>query len=288
MLALTELPALDSEHQVDIEPLYADAERQGLQERTVDNDLAQLKSIGWINYWESLQGIGTVMVEQPGFDAAQEFTAMRSSKVRRNRACRDDYLHWLYDSDTIGNFLDTRSFLGTPYTEQELKDAKNWLKGEGFLTGPATADDDIYYPQITSEGIKVVESGESVNSWSTKGISVNDNSINIHGSSQVNVAQGSKNVKQSNTLTQEQSNKIAEVIESYRALSTALNLPQEQLQEAEGIVGEIESVAGDAGAEPGKIRQGFERLAGIISEYGAKGVATAVLSVIGDAVQMLG
>lgn len=115
-----------------------------------------------------------------------------------------------------------------------------------------------------------------------------DRSINISGSNNVNVAQDSSNVTQSNTLTQEQLGKITDVIESYRALSGALNLPEEQLEETETLVGEIEEETADVNAEPGKIRKALERLTAIVAEHGAKGVATAVLSVVGQALQFLG
>ncbi|MEQ4567216.1 hypothetical protein [Paenarthrobacter sp. CAP02] len=115
-----------------------------------------------------------------------------------------------------------------------------------------------------------------------------DRSINITGSQNVNVAQDSSNVTQSNTLTQEQLGKITDVIESYRALSSALNLPEEQLEAAETLVGEIEEETADVNGEPGKIRQALERLTGIVAEYGAKGVSTAVISVIEQALQYLG
>ena len=288
MVALTELEPLDSARQVDMGLLYKEPQRWGLQEEAIDSDLEVLKARGWVRFWPDLEGIGTVVVDQPGVDAATEFQSLRSNRVRRNRACRDAFLHWLYDANSPGQFHQTHFFMGTSYKEHEVKDAKNWLKGEGFITGPTTADDDIYYAQITSRGIRVVESGTPVDEWTREGSAMTNNNINIHGSQNVNVAQNSSHVKQSNTLTQEQLGKITDVIESYRALSGALNLPEEQRAAAEALVGEIEGEAADVNAEPGKIRQGLERLARIVTEHGAKGVATAVFSVIEQALQFLG
>lgn len=198
-------------------------------------------------------------------------------------------LHWLYEGvDAPGDFHSEFAFYGLPYSEQELKDAKNWLDEEGFIVGSKTADNDIYYAEMTSKGTRAVESGRSVNHWHVGGISMTDRSINITGSSNVNVAQDSSNVTQSNTLTQEQLGKITDVIESYRALSDALDLPEEQLGTAETLVGEIEEEIADVNGEPGKIRKALERLTEIVAEHGAKGVSTAVISVIEQALQFLG
>lgn len=70
MVALTELEPLDADHQTDIDPLYKDAERWGLEAETIDSDLEALKAKGWVRFWSDLGGIGTVVVDQPGIDAA--------------------------------------------------------------------------------------------------------------------------------------------------------------------------------------------------------------------------
>ncbi len=289
MQALTELEPLDGDRQVGVSPIRAESDKWGLEPGAITSDLKYLQSLGLVECFESLAGINNVFIQQAGLDAAKEYRTFMKNKVRRNKACRDAYLHWLYEGDEApGDFHSECTFYGSPYSEQELKDAKNWLDEEGFIVGSKTADDDIYYAEITSKGTRAVESGRSVNDWHSGGISMTDRSINITGSNNVNVAQDSSNVTQSNTLTQEQLDKISDVIESYRALSGALNLPEEQLEVAETLVGELEEEAADVNAEPGKIRQALESLTGIVAEHGAKGVATAVISVIEQALQFLG
>lgn len=286
---LSGLEPVDDHHQVDIEALEKDPGKFGFSTASLENDLEAMKSWGLLDFWASFGGIGSVMLKQDGLDVAKEYRTFMKNKVRRNKACRDAYLHWLYEGDDApGGFHSECTFYGSPYSEQELKDAKKWLDEEGFIVGKKTADNDIYYAEITSKGTRAVESGRSVNDWHVGGISMTDRSINITGSNNVNVAQDSSNVTQSNTLTQEQLGKITDVIESYRALSGALNLPEEQLEEAETLVGEIEEESGDVNAQPGKIRKALERLTGIVAEYGSKGVATAVISVIEQATQSLG
>jgi hypothetical protein len=286
---LTGLGPVDDHHQVEIEALEKDPAQFGFSTASLESDLKVMKSWDWVDFWPSMEGIGSVMVKQGALDAAKEYRTFMKNKVRRNKACRDAYLHWLYEGDdSPGDFHSECTFYGSPYSELELKDAKNWLDEEGFIVGKKTADNGIYYAQITSKGTRAVESGRSVNDWHAGGILMTDRSINITGSSNVNVAQDSSNVTQSNTLTQEQLGKISDVIESYRALSGALNFPEEQLEVAETLVGELEEEAADVNAEPGKIRKALERLTGIVAEHGAKGVSTALISVIEQALQFLG
>lgn len=286
---LSGLAPVDDHHQVDIEALENDPGQYGFSTASIESDLEVMKGWGWVDFWASFGGIGSVILKQDGLDVAKEYRTFMKNKVRRNKACRDAYLRWLYEGDDApGDFHSECTFYGSPYSEQELKDAKNWLDEEGFIVGKKTADNDIYYAEITSKGTRAVESGRSVNDWHLGGISMTDRSINITGSNNVNVAQDSSNVTQSNTLTQEQLGKITDVIESYRALSGALNLPEEQLEAAETLVGEIEEETADVNADPGKIRKALERLTGIVAEYGAKGVSTAVIGVIEQAMQFLG
>jgi len=112
--------------------------------------------------------------------------------------------------------------------------------------------------------------------------------INIHGSRNVNAAQNSSHVNQCNTLTQEQLRNINDAVDSYRTMVEHLQLPEEKRLEAETIVARIEAEAGEANAQTGKIRQGLERLGGIVSEHGAKGFATALFGLIEQAIQNLG
>lgn len=289
MQALTELEPLDTDRQVAVAPIRAESDKWGLEPGAVTSDLKYLQALGMLECFESLAGIHNVFIQQPGLDLVKEYRVFIKNKVQRRKACREGFLHWLYEGeDNPKPFRQDKTFYGHPYSEQEEIEAKIWLKEEGFIHGPAKGDGDIYYPQITSTGIRVVESGKPVDEWTRKGSAVTNNSINIHGSQNVNIAQNSSQVKQSNTLNQEQLGKISDVIESYRALSGALKLPEEQFAAAETLVGEIEEEAADVNAEPGKIRLGLERLAGIVTEHGAKGVATAVFSVIEQALQFLG
>lgn len=276
-------------HAVALDPIRDDAESYGLESAAIDSDLKAMKARHWVEYFHSLAGINGAIIKQAGVDAAKEYRAYMKNKARRNRACRDAYLHWMYEGeDASHDFRGAHTFHGSPFSEQEIKDAKNWLNDEGFIKGSKTGDNEIYYAQITSKGIRAVESDRSVNDWHAGGITLNDRSIRITDSTNINVAQDSENVTQSNTLTKEQAGKINDVIESYRALSAALALPEQQLLYTETLVGEIEKEVADEDAEPGKIRKGLERLGEIVSEYGAKGVSTALFGVIEQALQNLG
>jgi hypothetical protein len=97
MTALTELEPLDSNRQVGVSPLYKDSERFGLDRQGLSSDLDALQDRGWIWFERSAAGIGTVIVAQPGVDAAEEFKELKNNPRRRVQEIRDAILNWLYD-----------------------------------------------------------------------------------------------------------------------------------------------------------------------------------------------
>jgi hypothetical protein len=246
MVALTELEPLDSDHQVDIDPLYKDAASWGLEAVTIDNDLEASKAKGWVRFWPDLGGIGTVVVDQPGIDAASAFKSLRNNPRRRAQEIRDAVLNWLYDQHLSGShpsgvadFLTSSygQYLGDPYTQEELSRASKWLQDEQYIDGIKTFGGGLARPNITTKGIRVIENEQSVNrALVSAGVTVNK--VTISDSQGVNVAVASSNVTQSNTLTQGQIEQVERVLGSVRAMLNPMVLGV-----TEGVTTEAQIVA---------------------------------------------
>lgn len=287
--ALVADPA-EADTDIDLNPIREKAAALRLEIGAIDSDLAAMRTWGWVDYFDAFGDIGGVFIKQAGIDASKDYRALLRNKVLRSKACRDEYMHWLYEGDDSPTpFLQARTFYDQAFTENELIAAQTWLIDEGLIDGKAKADGELYFAEITSRGTRAVESGRSVNEWveTTVGATVNDHSVNITDSHNINLAQHSQNVAQSNTLSSEQVNQVSDVLESYRALRDHLGLPEDQGEEAETIAGRLEGEIADANAEPGKIRQGLERLGEIVGEHGAKGIALGLMHLIEQAVLAL-
>lgn len=270
LIMLTEMPA-DKDHQVDIEELERDPFLKGLDKSELEGDLEVMKDWGWVDYWPSLDGIGSVVLKQPGLDAARHFTALRNDPRRRVLESRDAILKWLYDAHLvdanpkgISDFLYCRGcqYLGAHYTQGELYRAAQWLMDKKYITGTRAMGGEVLRPSITTEGTQVVETGQSVNAVLTQaGMTVNK--VNISGSQGVNVSVASSNVNQSNTLTQGQVEQVERIIASVRAMLTpaVIGVTDEVAEQAQVIVGEVEEEIQAPSPNSGKVKSLLLKLA---------------------------
>ncbi|WP_437770640.1 hypothetical protein [Arthrobacter sp. KNU40] len=262
--ALTEQEPLDNDHQVSLDLLREDGERWGIESAAIDSDLDALKSLGMVNYFRSLAGINTAFIEQAGLDAAHEFRQLRTNPRRRAQEIRDAVLNWLYDMhlttngvQALGDFLASQNanFLGEPYTVVELERAGEWLVDQQYMTGQRTWGAEVLRPRITTEGIRLVETGNSVNDiLSSAGVTVNK--VNISGSQGVNVAVASSNVTQSNTLTQGQIEQAERILGSVRAMlnPAVIGVTEEVAAEAVAVAGQVDKEIQSQAPQTGKVR----------------------------------
>lgn len=86
---LSGLEPLDDHHQVDIEALEKDPGQYGFTTASLESDLEVMKSWGWLDFWASFGGIGSVILKQGALDTAKEYRTFMKNKVHRNKACRD-------------------------------------------------------------------------------------------------------------------------------------------------------------------------------------------------------
>ncbi|MFF1254928.1 hypothetical protein ACFVYC_20870 [Pseudarthrobacter sp. NPDC058329] len=264
MAALTELEPLDSNRQVGVGTLYNEPERWGLDKQGISNDLEALQGRGWIWFERAGAGIQTVVVVQPGVDAADEFGQLRGNRRRRTQAVRDAVLNWLYDlylggdeASGISDFLTSESnqYFGDPYSGDELERAATWLMAEEYIDGIETFSGELARPEITTKGIRVIEAEQSVNKALTSaGMTVNE--INISDSQGVNVAVASSNVTQSNTLSKGQIDQLEKVIGSVRALLNpmVLGVTEDVAEAAQAITGEVEEEIHSSAPSAGTVK----------------------------------
>lgn len=264
MAALTELEPLDANRQVGVGPLYKEPESWGLDRQGLSNDLDALQERGWIWFERSGAGIQTVVMVQPGVDAAEEFSQLKGNRRRRAQEIRDAVLNWLYDlhlagveASGISDFLASpnNQYLGDPYSEDELERAVSWLMAEEYIDGIETFNGELARPEITIKGMRVIETEQSVNKALTSaGMTVNE--INISDSQGVNVAVASSNVTQSNTLTQGQIELMERILGSVRAMLNPMvvGVTEDVAAVAQTIADEVDEEIHSSAPSAGKVK----------------------------------
>lgn len=298
MTALTELEQLDSNRQVGVSPLYKDSERFGLDRQGLSSDLDALQDRGWIWFERSAAGIGTVIVAQPGVDAAEEFKELKNNPRRRVQEIRDAILNWLYDlylgddhAAGISDFLtsDRAHFFGEPYTEGEFTRAVRWLRDEEYVKGIGAFGGELVRPELTAKAIRTIETGKSVNELLTSA-GVNVTEVHVQGSSGVNVAVDSSNVTQSNTLTQGQIDQVEKMLGSVRAMLTpsTAGVSDDVAAQAEVITGQLEEEIKSSAPQPTVVKALGLRLMELAATGTVQGVVDALNTVIAQGINGIG
>lgn len=262
--ALTELEPLDNHRQVRVRPLRDDSERWGLDAGAITSDLRYLQSLGMVECFESVAGINNVFIKQPGLDTAGEFRELRTNLRRRAQELRDIVLNWLYDEQLSGgkvsvlnDFLKSplNQYLGDPFTEEELWRAGKWLLDQEYIDGMRAYGNILARPIVTTKGINVIETEQSVNkALNAAGVTMNN--VTITGSQSVNVAVGSSNVTQSSSMTQGQVELVERVLGSVRAMLNpmVIGVTEEAATEAQIAVDEIEEEIHSQAPDGGKVK----------------------------------
>lgn len=296
--ALTELEPLDNHHQVHVRPLRADSERWGLDAGAITSDLRYLQSLGMVECFESVAGINNVFVKQPGLDTVEEFRELRSNLRRRAQELRDIVLNWLYDEQLSGgkvkvlnDFLNSprNQYLGDPFTEEELWRAGKWLLDQEYIDGMRAYGNILARPIVTTKGINVIETEQSVNkALNAAGVTMNN--VTITGSQSVNVAVGSNNVTQSNSLTQGQIEQVEKILGSVRAMlnPAVIGVTQEVATEAQTAADEVEQEIHSPAPDGGKVKALLMKLADLAATGTVQGGVDALNALMQQGIAGIG
>lgn len=248
------------------ESLPADLKGLDLQE-----ECRRLKRSGWVDYFESLAGIGAASVTPAGEDAYQAFDAQRRSMVERRKELRDTYLRWVYEEVESGRtptpdlFLAQGfHYLGVPYSDEDVQQAGSRLEADGLIEGPgAWGHGGPLRPRTTSRGSRLVESGLSVSDASFDREVVH--STVVHGNA--NIAHNSSGFSQSITVTD------SSWIEAAKGLSQLLaqSLPALTAQVRSDVSREVDAFDAEIAGKPdrGAVRRIVARIGGILERAGS-------------------
>lgn len=285
--ALLDSEHLDGNRQVGTSVVYEAAKERGEPRSSVTGDLRALQDRGWLWFEEMNAGILTVVLNQEGVDAAEEFKELRSNRRRRNQEARRAILLWLEDeyhegrnSPNIVGFTSSKygNFMGDPYVESEVDAATRWCREEGYLEGTAAFGGPVVRPQITSKGLAYIE-GEDSTSSATDSRSGDIYNINNHGA--FNWAMNSPNAQLNISMTQEEVKGVGEMLDSYRAMIVSAGVSDEVAADAEVIAAEIEGEISSAAPEAGKVKALGEKLGELVTT----GTVTAIVNALNAVIQ---
>lgn len=91
----------------------------------------------------------------------EQVEIVRANRAARAAACRQGLLLWIYSArpSETGSFVSDApyQFYGTPFTEDEVGDAVQYLRERKLITGIVTWGRDILRPDLTAAGVDAVE-----------------------------------------------------------------------------------------------------------------------------------
>ncbi|MGA1813874.1 hypothetical protein VH571_15940 [Frondihabitans sp. 4ASC-45] len=144
-----------------------------------------------------------------GRDAWAALDTARNDRRARRFQLRDVYLSWVVDQDDDGAspvpeqfFESGATYLGVPYTQDDLERTGEYLFDHGYIKGPrADQRPDPLRPLPTAKGRYTVEQGISVNAPAPRDAAPAGDTYNNHFNGPTNVAQGSHDVQQTINIT---------------------------------------------------------------------------------------
>lgn len=222
-----------------------------------------------------------------GIDFVNDVRQRRGDTVGRWRAARDAVLRWLYDRKVAGEpspvmtrdgLGGTARYYGHAFTDQELDDAAAWLEENGYLRGSGSWGGGVPRPSITASGEQVVESGRSVHDV-TPATTVADApavSINVTGSSGVNVAANSPGATLSTNLTQDQRHQVVQLADALDQMrGQVLGLDPHNVEAAGEVAERLRALAGEPAPDRGRLRAALDQTAEIAVSGTAKAAGGA-------------
>lgn len=217
----------------------------GDEEFITQDELNYLVSLGWMSTEHiTYDDRGVGRITPLGISEAHDFDQRRNDVQARRVKLRDLFLRWLYTETQINdahmpsvdNFLSTdANYLGTPFTQDDLNKALEWLKDNELVSGIGSWGRAILRGTITAKGISVVERNRSVMDSETTNIV---NNTTVHGPA--NIANQSPGTHQ--TIVQD-SAWASQLVTHLEAVHQALpTLPDEvRAGIAEAVSGAIEA-----------------------------------------------
>jgi hypothetical protein len=237
----------------------------------VAGTLDALEQYGLIKLQKTLAWSGySCTVTPAGIDRIEGLRNLRGDLLGRRKAARDAVLKWLHMSTLRGipspylkDFADSQygTYFGHSFTEDEISAASEWLKAEGYITGPEVAElAGVLIPSITTRGEKVVESGWSVNDDSPFAANVPSHVTNVTVSGTGhNVATHSPGAVQTTTVVMSEGARklVLPVADNLEGLlrSGLLGLDEQTSAEAAEVVTELRQAADEPEVEGGVLRR---------------------------------
>ncbi|WP_460464035.1 hypothetical protein [Arthrobacter pigmenti] len=136
--------------------------------------------------------------------------------------------------------------------------------------------------------MRIVETEQSASDALTSaGVTVNE--VNISGSQGVNVAVASSNVTQSNTLTQEQTERIERILESVRAMlnPTVIGVTEETATQAQVVTDQVQDEIQSSDPDAGRVKPLLSKLGELATTGTVQGGVTALFTVIQQGIAAL-
>jgi hypothetical protein len=109
------------------------------------NDLERRSMIELANSYGGVESLGVLSATPEARTFVENLQAARSNRQRRNSACRDAMVDWLYSGDAVrppGLIRDTilqdpqrGSFFAEPFSADDLDAAATWLHRQGLVGG---------------------------------------------------------------------------------------------------------------------------------------------------------
>jgi hypothetical protein len=280
---------------------------EGLEQeaaRAAAGTLDALEQYGLIHLQKTLAWSGySCTVTPAGIDLIEGMRNLRGDLLGRRKAARDAVLKWLHDSTLRGipspylkDFAESQygTYFGHSFTDDEISAASEWLKAEGYITGPEVNElVGVLIPSITTRGEKVVESGRSVNDESPFAANVPSHvtNVTVTGTGH-NVATHSPGAVQTTTVMMSQDNRklVLPVADNLDGLlrSGLLGLDDQTSTEAAEVVSQLRRVADEPEVQGGVLRQLLEKAKTVAIAGTGSVMGEGVVALANQALQGLG
>ena len=224
-----------------------------------------------------------------GRDAWAALDAARNDRRARRFQLRDVYLSWVVDQDDDGaspvpeQFFDSgATYLGVPYTQDDLERTGEYLFDHGYIKGPrADQRPDPLRPLPTAKGRYTVEQGISVNASAPQDATLAGDTYNNTFNAPTNVAQGSHDVQQTiNISWQDQARSFVDEISGRLDRIEDEQVRADLTSATEELRAEV-----DGEARPHKVRAVVSKIAMALGTAAASEVGTDLMQ---HALQLVG
>lgn len=205
---------------------------------------------------------------------------------RARRACAAALLNWLdaHDRERVSGtdkFVeDVRSYyFGVPFEPSVIAACARELKELDLIKGVGTWGGPVVRPELTPLGRLVVSRyGGDVVEWQLA--NQGGGGISIHNSTGVAVATNSPGASQSVTVTTNAADQVLNLAAALEAMLPVLGLEPAQEASARGLVVQLQQVAPEVEADPGKVKRlvGAVRDVAVNAAGGAAGTALVALA----------